>query len=100
MDRKASIQPQCLYSISIPLLTLCTVQTLQDFCACSIQLYLHSYYGTLSSTEHYCQYSTAKFLLPPWGVQTVKSISACTVQLYIYTLYGPYRLFKASMPVK
>jgi len=36
MDRTASTEPQCLYSIAIPLLTLWAVQPVQSISACTV----------------------------------------------------------------
>ena len=51
MDRKACTEPQCLYSIAIPLLPLWTVQPVQYTYTCT----------------------------PPCAVRPVQSLSACTV---------------------
>jgi hypothetical protein len=45
MGRTACTEPQCIYSIAIPLLPLCTVRPLQTPSACTVQLYLYSPYG-------------------------------------------------------
>ena len=77
MDRTDSTEPQCLYSIDIPLLPLWNVQPVQSLSA-----------------------STAIPLLPLWTVRSVQSLSACTVELYLYSPYGPYGLYRASVPVQ
>ena len=81
-DRRACTEPQCLYSIAIPLLPP------MDRTAC---------------TEPQCLYSTAIPLLPLVSVQysyTSTPLSSCTVQLYLYSPYGPYGLYRASVPVQ
>jgi len=82
MVRTACTEPQCLYSIALPLLPLWTVQPVQNLSAL---------------------YSTAIPLLPSVPVQysyTSTPLSACTVQLYLYSPYGPYSLYRASVPVQ
>jgi len=41
----ACTEPQCLYSIAIPLLPLLAVRPVQNLSACTVQLYLYSPYG-------------------------------------------------------
>ena len=94
MGRTACTEPQCLYSIAIPLLPLWTVRSVQSLSACTVELYLYFPYGP------YGLYSTAVPLLPLWAVRPVKSLSACTVQLYLYSPYGPYSLYRTSVPVQ
>ena len=45
MGRAACTEPQCLYSIAIPLLPLWAVRSVQSLSACTVQLYLYSPYG-------------------------------------------------------
>ena len=45
MDRTACTEPQCLYSRTIPLLPLWTVQPVQSLSACTVELYLYFPYG-------------------------------------------------------
>jgi hypothetical protein len=45
MGRTACTEPQCLYSIAIPLLPLWAVRPVQSLSACTVQLYLYSPYG-------------------------------------------------------
>jgi len=45
MGRTACTEPQCLYSIAIPLLPLLTVRPVQSLSSCTVQLYLYSPYG-------------------------------------------------------
>ena len=100
MARTACTEPQCLYSIAIPLLPLWTVRPVQSLSACTIYLYLYSPYGPYglyrasmpvqysytstptmdrtSCTEPQCLYSIAIPLLPLWTVRPVQSLSACT----------------------
>jgi len=121
MDCTACTEPQCLYSIAIPLLPLWAVRPVQSLSACTVELYLSSVYGLYSlyrasvpvqysynstppmgrtpCTEPQCLYSTAIPLLPLWAVRPVQSLSACTVQLYLNPPYGPYGLYRASVPV-
>jgi len=42
--RTACTEPQCLYSIAIPLLPLLTVRSIQSLSACTVELYLYSPY--------------------------------------------------------
>ena len=100
MGHTACREPQCLYSIAIPLLPLCTVQPVQSLIACKVFLYLYSTIGHRAFTQPQCLYSIAIPLLPLWAVQPVQSLSACTVQLYLYSPYGPYSLYRASVPVQ
>jgi len=101
MDRTACTEPQCLYSIAIPLLPLWAVRPVQSLSACTVELYLYCPYGPYglyrasvpvqysytstppmgrtASTEPQCLYSIAIHLLPLWAVQPVQSLSACTV---------------------
>ena len=69
MGRTASTDPQCLYSIAIPLLPLWAVRPVQGLSACTVQLYLYS---------PQCLYSTAIPLLPLWALRPVQSLIACT----------------------
>ena len=48
MGRTACADPQCLQSTAIPVFPLWAVQTLQNLCDCTIQLYLYSPYGPYS----------------------------------------------------
>jgi len=101
MGRTACTEPQCLYSIAIPLLPLCSVRPVQSLSVCTVELYLYSPYGPYglyrasvpvqysytstplmgrtAFTEHQCLYSIAIPLLPLWAVRSVQSLSACTV---------------------
>ena len=99
MGRTACTDPQCLYSIAIPLLPLWTIRSVQSLSACTVELYLYSPYGPYGlyrpsvpvqysytstppmdrtvCTEPQCLYSTAIPLLPLWTVRSVQSLSAC-----------------------
>jgi len=101
MDRTACTEPQYLYSISIPLLSLWTVRPLQSLSACTVQLYLYSPYGPYglyrasvpvqysytstppmdrtACTEPPCLYSIAVPQIPLLAVQPLQSLSTCTV---------------------
>jgi len=101
MDHMACTEPQCLYSIAIPLLPLWAVQPVQSLSAYTVQLYLFSPYGPYSlyrtsvpvqysytatppmgrtaCTDLQCVYSTAIPLLPLLAVRPVQTLSACTV---------------------
>jgi len=101
MDRTDCTEPQCLYSIAIPLLPLWAVQPVQSLSASTVYLYLYSPYGPYSLyrtsvpvqysytstppmdrtafTEPQCLYSIAIPLLPLWTVQSLQSLSPCTV---------------------
>jgi len=100
-------EPQCLYSIAVPLLPLWAVRPVQSLSACTVHLYLYSPYGpyglystsvpvqyTCTSTppmgrktctETQCLYCMAIPLLPLWAVRPLESLSACTVYLYLYS---------------
>ena len=101
MDRTACTEPQCLYSIAIPLLPVWTVQPVQRLSACTVHLYLYSPYtpyglyrasvpvqysytstppmGRTACIEPQCHYSTAIPLLPLCAAQPVHSLSACRI---------------------
>ena len=101
MSRTACSEPQCLYSIAIPLLPLWAVQPVQSLSTCTVELYLYSPYGPYglyrasvpvqysytstppigrtNCTEPQCLHSIAIPLLPIWAVRPVQSLSACTV---------------------
>jgi len=101
MGRTVCTEPQCLYSIAIPLLPLLAVRPVQSLSACKVQLYLYSPYGSYGLyrasvpvqysytstppmgltvfTDPQCLYSTAIPLLPLWGVRSVQNLSACTL---------------------
>jgi len=91
MGRTACTEPQCLYSIAIPLLPLWAVRPVEGLSACTVQLYLYS---------PQCLYSIAIPLLPLLAVRSVQTLSACTVQLHLYYPYRPYGLYRASVPVQ
>jgi len=127
MGRTACTEPQCLYSIAIPLLPLWAVQFVQSLSACTVELYLYSPYGLYglyrasvpvqysytstppmghkACTEPRCLYSIAIPLLPLWAVQSLQSLSACTVQLYLYSpMYRtactePQCLYSTAIPL-
>jgi len=108
MGRTTCTEPQCLYSIAIPLLPLWAVRPVQSLSACTVQLYLyplygpyglyrasvpvqHSYTSTPSMgrtacTEPQCLYSTAITLFLLWVVRPVQSLSACTGMHFIFYL--------------
>jgi len=48
MGHTACTEPQCLYSIAIPLLPLWAVRLVQSLSACTVELYLYSPYGPYS----------------------------------------------------
>jgi hypothetical protein len=114
MSCTACTEPQCLYSTAIPLLPLWTVRSVQSLSPCPVHLYLHSPHlpyalslhdalpllGRKACTEPQCLYSIAIPLLPLLAVRSVQSLSACTVKPYLYSPYEPYRLYKASVPVR
>ena len=79
MGRTACAVPQCLYSTSIPILSLCAVRPVQGLSACTVQLNLYDPYR-------------------PYA--TLQRLSACTVNLYIYSHYGTYGLYRDSVPVQ
>jgi len=101
IGRTACTDPQCLYSIAIPLLPLWAVQPVHTLSACTVQLYLYSPYGPYSlyrasvpvqysytstppisrtaCTDPQCLYSIAIPLLPLLAVRPVHTLSACTV---------------------
>ena len=45
LGRTVCTEPQCLYSIAIPLLPLWAVRSVQSLSACTVELYLYSPYG-------------------------------------------------------
>ena len=45
MGHTACTEPQCLYSIAIPLLPLWAIRPVQSLSACTVELYLYSPYG-------------------------------------------------------
>jgi len=101
MGRTVCREPQCLYSIAIPLPPLWTVRPVQSLSACAVYSYLYSPYGPYTLyrasvpvqdsynstppidrtafTEPQCLYSISILLIPLWTVQPVQSLSACTV---------------------
>jgi len=115
-------QPQHLYSTAIALLPLWTIRPVYILSACTVLLYLYSFYWPYglytasvpvqysytstppmdhtACTELQCLYCTAISLLPLWAIRPVQSFSACKVHLYLYSLYVPYRLYTASVPVQ
>jgi len=98
MGRTACTDPQCLYSIAIPLLSVWAVRPVQSLSTCTVALYLFSPYGPYglyrdsvlvqysytstpsmgrtACTEPQCLYSTAITLLSLWAVRPVQSVSA------------------------
>jgi len=100
IGRSAFTEPQCLYSIAIPLLPLLTVRPVQNLSACTVELYLYSPYwpyglyrasvpvqysytstppiGRTTCTKPQCLYSIAITLLSLYAVRPVQSLSACT----------------------
>ena len=100
MGRTDCTEPQCLYSIAIPLIPLWTIQPVHSLSACTVQLYLYFPYvpyglyrasvpvqysytstppiGRTACTEPQYQYSIAIPLFPLWTVQPVQRLSACT----------------------
>ena len=91
LGRTACTEPQCLYSIAIPLLPLWTVRPVQSLSACTVQLYLYSPYGP---------YSLYRASVPVQYSCTSTLLSTCTVQLYLSSPYGPYSLYRPSVPVQ
>jgi len=101
MVRTTFTEPQCLYSIAIPLLPLWAIRPVQSLSACTVELYFYSPYGpyglyrasvpvlysyTCTSpmgrtvcTEPQCLYCRPILLLPVWAVRPVQSLSPCTV---------------------
>jgi len=122
MGRTACTDPQCLFSIALPLLPLWAVLPVQSLSAYTVHLYLYSPYGPYglyrasvpvqyiytstppmgrtACTDPQCLFSIAIPLLPLWAVRSVQSLSACTVEQYLYSPYGPYGLYRASVPVQ
>jgi len=76
MDRTAFIEPQFMYSTTIPLQTLWTVVALQRLSASRVQLYLYSPMRSPASTEYQYLYNTAIILLRLWDLRPLKSNSA------------------------
>jgi len=91
MYRTPCTEPQCLYSIAVPLLPSVLVQ--------------YSYTSIppmdrTASTEPQCLYSIAVPLLPLWTVQPIHILSICTVYIYLYSPYGHYSLYRTSVAVQ
>ena len=78
MGRAACTEPQCLYSIAIPLLPLWAVRPVQSLSGCTVQLYLYSPYGlyALYRASVPVQYSYTS--TPPMGR------AACTEPQCLY----------------
>ena len=115
MGRTACTEPQCLYSIAIPLLPLWAVRPVHSLSACTVELYLYSPYGAcglyrasvpvqysytstppmgrMACTEPQCLYSIAIPVLPLWALRPVHSLRACTWVHFTlpYLCFGPYR---------
>ena len=58
IDRTTCTEPQCLYSIAIPLLPLLAVRPVQSLSACTVGLYLYS---------PYCPYGLCRASVPVQG---------------------------------
>jgi len=92
MGHTARIQPQCLYSTAILLLPLLTIRPVQNFSACTVQLYLYSPYGP------YCLYTASEPVqyiftsTPPMGHKACTELQCMYSKLYLYSPYGPYGL--------
>jgi len=94
MGRTACTEPQCLYSIAIPLLPLWAVRPVQSLSACTVQLYLYSSYGpySLYRTSVPVQYSYTS--TPPMGR------TACTEPQYLYSIAIPLLPLRAVRPAQ
>jgi len=100
MRRTACTDPQCLYSIAIPLLPYGPYGLYSTSVPVQYSYTSTPPMGRTACREPQCLYSIAIPLLPLWAVQPVQSLSACTVQLYLYSPYGSYGLYRASVPVQ
>ena len=109
-------EPQCLYSIAIPLLPLRAVRSLQRLGACTEELYLYSPYGRYglyrasvpvqysytssppmgrtACTEPQCLYSISYTSTPPMGR------TACTEPQCLYSIAIPLLPLRAVRPVQ
>jgi len=77
IGRTACTQPQCLYSIAIPLLPLLAVRTVQSLSACTQKSYTStSPIGRTVCTEPQCLYNKSVPLLPLLAVRIIESLSA------------------------
>jgi hypothetical protein len=122
MGHTACTEPQCPYNISIPLLPLWAIRTLQSLSAYTVELNLYTPYGPYglysvlvpvqysytsappmghtALTEPKCLYSRAIPIHSVWAIRPVQTLSACTVELYFKSPYGPYALYRASVTVQ
>jgi len=100
IGRTGCTEPQCLYSIAIPLLPLWAVRPVQSLSALQYSYTSTTPMGRTACTEPQCLYNIAIPLLPLWAVRPLQSLSACTVQLYLYYPYGPFSLYRALVPVQ
>ena len=85
MGRMVCTEPQCLYSIAIPLLPLWAVWPVQTLSTCTVQLYPYSPYGrnSLYRASVPVQYSYTS--TPPMG-RTVCTEPQCLYNGALYTL--------------
>jgi len=100
VGRTVCIQPQCLYSRSIPLLPLLSVWSVQSLSACTVELYLNS---------PYWPYGLYRASVPvQYSYTSTPSIgrTACTEPQCLYSRAIPlfplltYGLYRASVPVQ
>jgi len=100
MGRKASRDPQCLYSTAKPLLPYGPYGFYRPSVPVQYRYTSTPPMGRTARTEPQYLISTAISLLPLWAVRPVQSVSTCTVELYLYSPYGPYGLYRVSVPVQ
>ena len=84
MGRTACTEPQCLYSTAIPLLPLLAILPVQSLSACTVQLYLYSYwpYGLYrASVPVQCSYTST-----PIG-RTACTGPQCLYKVNLYPLH-------------
>ena len=99
MDRTACTEPQCLYSLAIPLLLLWTEQTLQSLSACKIYLYLYSPMGRTACTERQCLYSVAIASIPLRAVRPVQYRYTSTPSMCRTAFTEPQCLYSTAIPL-
>ena len=91
MGRTACTEPQCLYSIAIPLLPLWAVRPVQSLSACTVELYLYSPY------EPYGLYRASVPVQYSYTSTPPMSRTACTDPQCLYSIAIP---LLPSVPVQ
>jgi len=99
MGRMACTEPQCLYSIAIPLLPLCAVWPLQSLSACTTRVHFTFFtFHIYRNGGCIVWYSTGSLaachLIKPWKLQRCTSDTVCTslgTRVISYSI-NPHRL--------